>query len=81
MLFLFIAINFLYLYANIIIIIFIFILTFSATYNVIFAPQVGNKGNITKQFLQETNTKINCNILNQHKNLSKMKDLTKSVIE
>ncbi|KAF3421279.1 hypothetical protein E2986_10314 [Frieseomelitta varia] len=51
------------------------------TYNVIFAPQIGNKGNITKQFLQETNIKINCNILSQHKNLSKMKDLTKSVIE
>lgn len=50
-------------------------------YDVAFAPQVGNKGNLTKQFLQEINARIDSNILNQHKNLSRMKDIVESVLK
>ncbi|XP_012165575.1 uncharacterized protein LOC126919827 isoform X1 [Bombus affinis] len=50
-------------------------------YDVAFAPQVGNKGNLTKQFLQGINARIDSNILNQHKNLSKMKDIVESVLK
>ncbi|XP_050481491.1 uncharacterized protein LOC126869257 isoform X1 [Bombus huntii] len=50
-------------------------------YDVAFAPQVGNKGNLAKQFLQEINARIDSNILNQHKNLSRMKDIVESVLK
>ncbi|KOC68338.1 hypothetical protein WH47_03496 [Habropoda laboriosa] len=56
-------------------------ITRETTYNVIFAPQVErkfnkNKGHLPKKFLQKTNAKINSDILNQHKNLSKMENTT-----
>ncbi|CAL7946209.1 unnamed protein product [Xylocopa violacea] len=49
--------------------------------NVTFAPQVRNKGNLTKKFLQGSNAKINCDILNLHQNLSQMENRTKSILE
>ncbi|XP_017765981.1 PREDICTED: uncharacterized protein LOC108555019 [Eufriesea mexicana] len=51
------------------------------TYNVAFAPQAGSKGNLAKKFLQKTNTKIDSNILNEYKSLSKVKNTTKFVLE
>ncbi|XP_016922551.1 uncharacterized protein LOC108004288 isoform X1 [Apis cerana] len=49
--------------------------------NIAFAPRIGNKGNLAKKFLEETNAKINFNILNQHKNLLEMENTIKYVLQ
>ncbi|CAK9829950.1 Augmin complex subunit dgt6 [Anthophora retusa] len=61
-------------------------ITRETSYNVMLAPRIGRrfskgKGNLTKKFLQEINAKIKCDIVNQHKNLSKMENTTKLILE
>ncbi|CAK9800116.1 Augmin complex subunit dgt6 [Anthophora plagiata] len=61
-------------------------ITRETSYNVMLAPRIGRRfskgeGNLTKKFLQEINAKIKLDIVNQHKNLLKMENTTKLILE
>ncbi|XP_015435270.1 PREDICTED: uncharacterized protein LOC107190898 [Dufourea novaeangliae] len=53
----------------------------TSNYNVLFMPQAGIEGNLGKELLQKTNTKIYSNNLKYHQNLSDMVETAKTFLK